>query len=115
MLLIYRCFFKQLIVFFPLLFAADGSLPTLANQLVEDGIFYDFQLSVLWFERGRQWQLKIRSVKTVQEHNEKGVQIPLWTLPLLRQKMATFLEQLDGTQRIDKMPTMPKWATQFSN
>jgi hypothetical protein len=79
--------------------------------MLEDGQNYNFQLSVLWFELGRQWHLNIRSVKTVQEHNEKGVQIPLWTLPLLRQKMATILEKLDGTQRIGKMPTMPEWAT----
>jgi hypothetical protein len=66
----------------------------------------------VWFERGGHWTLKIRSVKTVQEHNEGGVQIPLWTLPWLRQEMATMLEKFDGTQRIDKMPTMQKWATQ---
>jgi hypothetical protein len=83
--------------------------------MVEGGLFYDFQLSVLWFKPVRHWVLQIRSVKTVQEHNEKRVQIPLWTLPLLRQKMATFLEKLDGTQRINKMPTMPEWATQAPN
>jgi hypothetical protein len=83
--------------------------------MVEGGKFYDFQLSVVWFEQGRQWVLKIRSVKTVQEHKEKRVQIPLWTLPLLRQKMAIFLEQLDGTERIEKMPTMPEWATPAPN
>jgi hypothetical protein len=83
--------------------------------MVEGGLFYNFQLSVLWFERGRHWDLNIRSVKTVQEHNEKGVGIPLWALPLLRQKMATILERIDGTQRIDKMPTMPEWATLVPN
>jgi hypothetical protein len=80
--------------------------------MVEGGIFYDFQLLVLWSKRGQQWDLKIRSVKTVKDHNEKRVQIPLWTLPLLRQKIAEILEEHDGTQHIDQMPTMPEWATQ---
>jgi hypothetical protein len=39
----------------------------------------------------------------------------LWTLPLLRQKIAAILEEHDGTQRIDEMPTMPEWATQSPN
>jgi hypothetical protein len=79
--------------------------------MVEGGLFYDFQLSVLWFERGRHWVLNIRSVKTVQEHKPKEMYFPLWTLPWLREQMASMLVEHDGTERIDEIPTMSEWAT----
>jgi hypothetical protein len=77
--------------------------------MAEGGLSYNFQLSVLWSER--QWNLYIRSVKKVQEHKEREMHFPLWTLPWLREQMAKMLAKI-GSERICKMPTMPEWAKQ---
>jgi hypothetical protein len=76
--------------------------------MVEGGLFYDFQLSVLWSEPGRHWDLHIRSVKTVQEHWEKEVHFPLWALPELRNQMAKMLAEHDGTESIGPLDLTPK-------
>jgi hypothetical protein len=71
---------------------------------------YDFNLSIVSHLESGQWHLRIRSETWQKHHREKEVHFPLWTLPLLRQKMATILEKLDGTQQIDEMPIMPEWT-----
>jgi hypothetical protein len=54
--------------------------------------------------------LEIRSVKTVQEHKERWLRIPLWAWPWLRQQMTSVLVKHDGSEQINKPPTMPEWT-----
>jgi hypothetical protein len=81
-------------------------------MLVEDSQPYSFKLSVVWHQKEGQWHLYIQSVQTSEKHKKKEVHFPLWALPQMRQQMATMLEEHDGTERIDEMPTIPEWATQ---
>jgi hypothetical protein len=80
--------------------------------MLEEDVHYDFNLSIVWHPESRQWHLQIRSVKTRERHREKEAHFPLWTVPQLRQEMVKILEEHDGTQRIDEMPTIPEWAAQ---
>jgi hypothetical protein len=82
----------------------------LNTQTVEDGLRYDFKLSVVWHPGTGQWDLEIRSVKTVQEHRERWLRIPLWELPWFREQMTSMLVEHDGSEQINEPPTMPEWA-----
>jgi hypothetical protein len=82
----------------------------LATQTVEGGLIFDFNLSALLHPKSGQWNLEIRTVETVQEHKEKSLHFPLWALSWLREQMVSMLVKHDGSERIDEMPTLPKWA-----
>jgi hypothetical protein len=75
----------------------DESPPVLVTQTVEGGLYYDFKLLVVWHPEIGKWELEIRSVKTVQEHRERWLRIPLWAWPWLRQQMTSILVEHDGT------------------
>jgi hypothetical protein len=79
--------------------------------MLEKGVHYDFNLSIVWHQTDNQLHLQIRSVQTSEKHKEREVHFPLWTLPQLRQQMATMLEEHDGSERIDEMPAIPEWVT----
>jgi hypothetical protein len=79
-------------------------------QTVEDGLHYGFKLSVIWISKAGLWNLEIRTVKTVQEHKEKWLRMPLWALFWLRQQMASMLVEHDGSEQTNEPPTMPEWA-----
>jgi hypothetical protein len=83
----------------------------LAFQMLEEGLLHDFKFSIEWHPEIGQWRLYICSVKTWEKHRE-AAHFPLWTLPQLRQQLATILAEHDGSERIAEMPTMPEWATQ---
>jgi hypothetical protein len=51
-------------------------------------------------------------MQTSNEHKEREVRFPLWALPQLRQQIVKMLEEHDGSELMDKMPTIPEWATQ---
>jgi hypothetical protein len=89
-----------------------GSQRVLAFQMLEKGVNYDFNLSIVWHQEKGGCHLRIRRVQTSEKHKEREVHFPLWALPQMRQQMATILEEYDGTERIDEMPTIPEWATQ---
>jgi hypothetical protein len=80
--------------------------------MVEGGTNYDFKLSVVFHQWSGQWNLKMRSVKTVNEHNERFVHIPLYTVPWLRRQMVTMLAKHDGSVQMDKPSSIPQWAKQ---
>jgi hypothetical protein len=85
----------------------------LAFQMLEVSLHNYFNLLIVWRQEIGQWHLHIHSVKTWEKLlKEKEAHFPLWTLPKLRQQMATMLEEHDGSEQIDEMPTMPEWATQ---
>jgi hypothetical protein len=84
----------------------------LATQTVEGGLYYDFKLSVVWHPETGQWDLEIHSVKTVQEHKERWLRIPLWAWPWLRQQMTSVLVKHDGSEQINEPRAMPEWAKQ---
>jgi hypothetical protein len=83
----------------------------LAFQILEWSQHYNFKFSIEWHPEIGQWRLYICSVKTWEKHRE-AAHFPLWTLPQLRQQLATILAEHDGSERLDKMPTMPEWATE---
>jgi hypothetical protein len=87
----------------------NESPPVLTTQTVEGGLFYDFTLSVDWHPETGKRNLQIRTVKTVQEHRERSLRMPLWALFWLREQMASMLVEHDGSERIDEMPTLPEW------
>jgi hypothetical protein len=88
----------------------DESPTVLASQMVEGGLRYDFKLSVVWHPKSGQGNLRIQSVKTVQEHKERSRHFPLWTLSWLREQMASMLVKHDGSEQTNEPPTMPEWA-----
>jgi hypothetical protein len=94
------------------IFISEGeeSPTVLATQMVEGGLRYDFKLSVVLHPESGQWDLEIRSVKTVQVHNERSLHFPLWALSWLRQQMASMLVKHDGSEQTNEPPTMPEWA-----
>jgi hypothetical protein len=72
------------------------------------GKYYDFKLSTV-FDQSGLWNLEMRSVRTVQEHKEQCVHIPLSTVPWLRHHLVTILAKHDGIQ-MGKPPSIPAWA-----
>jgi hypothetical protein len=81
----------------------------LFTQIVAGDLHYDFKLAA-WHETGGEWHFEIRSVKTSEEHKEQLIYLPFSALPELRQKIVEILEEHDGSQPIDEMPTIPEWA-----
>jgi hypothetical protein len=77
--------------------------------MVVRGKFYDFKLSTVFDQRSGQWNLEMSSVKTVQEHKEQCVHIPLSIVPWLRRHLVTILTKYDGIQ-MGKPPSIPAWA-----
>jgi hypothetical protein len=83
-----------------------------AAKTVAGAQHYNFKLSA-WHPKGGKWNFAIRSVPTSEEHKGQLVYFPLWALPWLREQMVTILLEVDpyGSKLIDKMPTIPEWAT----
>jgi hypothetical protein len=91
-----------------------GSPLNLATQIVTGAQHYHFELSA-WHQKGGEWHFCIQSMQNVQtseENQEQEVYLPFSAFPWLRQKMVEMLTKHDGSERIDKMPTIPKWAKQ---
>jgi hypothetical protein len=89
---------------------SDEKPLVLATQEVTGDRHYDFKLSA-WHQKDGGCNFEILGVPNSEEHQEKSLYCPCFALPELRQKMVKILVEHDGSERIDKMPKIPEWAT----